>query len=637
MKITKEKWENLPCNHIQPSGWVREQLKVLATGLTGHLEEIWDDVGPQSAWLGGNGESWERGPYYLDGLIVLAEILQDTTLQEKEMKWVSHVLHSQESDGSFGPKTNEDWWPRMVMMKALLSMADAHQDDPFGNDICNFLQKAVEHMNNSLRQKPLKMWAFARAMETCTTLFWLEGKEQPVVLNSIEKRIEQNGLDWVSFFKDFPIKKPMQEIYPWSRFLTAFGGEKKDSTQPTLLDRTHNKDIFTLYHTSHGVNLAMALKYMAYWYHLTDNKEYLDILNNGFHQLMKYHGQGNGMFGCDEHLSGPEPYQGTELCAVVEMMFSIEEIIRYTHDLSWADELEMITFNALFSTIAPDGCSHQYDQQVNQIGCTVSHHPWYSNHDDANIFGLEPNFGCCTANMHQGWPKFVQNAWMKDSDGYICISYIPLSFQDGNVLISVSGSYPFREDVAIKINGNGKAFSVKLRIPSWANNAYAISLDGKTLTPSNNLIVISQVWHTSEIRITFKYSIRLERTPYGAFFYRGPLLYALPLNIQKHIIADRGQFSDFSLTTTDDWNYGILAEDISQWTVSTKAIMRTNLFSITAPVIHCHGALVSNWEKKDNSAGPIPQAPVWGQNGIKELMLIPYGLTTLHIAAFPLI
>jgi hypothetical protein len=39
------------------------------------------------------------------------------------------------------------------------------------------------------------------------------------------------------------------------------------------------------------------------------------------------------------------------------------------------------------------------------------------NGSDANLYGLEPNFGCCTANMHQGWPEFASHLWARSPDG----------------------------------------------------------------------------------------------------------------------------------------------------------------------------------------------------------------------------
>ena len=43
----------LPLASVKPKGWVARQLQIQADGITGHLDEFWSDLGPNSAWLGG--------------------------------------------------------------------------------------------------------------------------------------------------------------------------------------------------------------------------------------------------------------------------------------------------------------------------------------------------------------------------------------------------------------------------------------------------------------------------------------------------------------------------------------------------------------------------------------------------------
>ena len=130
--LEKTKFAELPIGAIQPQGWLLEQLNRQASGLTGHLDEVYPEVmGDSNAWLGGDGDAWERGPYWIDGLLPLAYILNDNGLKAKALKWVEAILSSQQEDGYFGPAedhpfvyglqrgSSHDWWPKMVALKIM--------------------------------------------------------------------------------------------------------------------------------------------------------------------------------------------------------------------------------------------------------------------------------------------------------------------------------------------------------------------------------------------------------------------------------------------------------------------------------------------------------------------------------------
>lgn len=124
----------LPLGSIRPSGWLKDQLEIQSNGLSGHLDEFWSYVGPENGWLGGTGDSWERGPYYLDGLLPLAYLLSDEKLIAKVQPWIEWTLSSAKENGQFGPEGNEDWWSRMIMLKVLMQHTEYTKDprvEPF--------------------------------------------------------------------------------------------------------------------------------------------------------------------------------------------------------------------------------------------------------------------------------------------------------------------------------------------------------------------------------------------------------------------------------------------------------------------------------------------------------------------------
>ena len=156
----------------------------------------------------------------------------------------------------------------------------------------------------------------------------------------------------------------------------------------------------------HGVNNAMGLKWGAVAYRLTGDPTYLAEIDKMLAMQDRYQGQPYGMFSADEVFGGRALNRGIELCAVVEQMYSLEVAFRVGAELpsavSWLDRLETLAFNALPATISADMWQHQYLQQANEItACVTDPHVWQQDGPDSTLFGVEPNFGCCTANFNQ--------------------------------------------------------------------------------------------------------------------------------------------------------------------------------------------------------------------------------------------
>ena len=160
----------------------------------------------------------------------------------------------------------------------------------------------------------------------------------------------------------------------------------------------------------------MGLKHPAMEYFFRGDERYRRITREGINDLTRRHGVVSGCINGDEHLAGNNPTQGSELCSVVEYMFSLQAMTEVFGEPYIGDLMERLAYNALPATITEDFMGHQYLQQANQVLVTDEQRPWFNNESDANVFGLEPNFGCCTANMHQGWAKFVSALWYRQGE-----------------------------------------------------------------------------------------------------------------------------------------------------------------------------------------------------------------------------
>lgn len=66
------------------------------------------------------------------------------------------------------------------------------------------------------------------------------------------------------------------------------------------------------------------------------------------------------------------------------------------------DRCERVAYNALPGTLSEDMWAHQYLQQANGVAAARAEpHVWVTDGAESTVFGVEPNFGCCTANFNQ--------------------------------------------------------------------------------------------------------------------------------------------------------------------------------------------------------------------------------------------
>src|SRR5690606_11215181 len=147
-----------------------------------------------------------------------------------------------------------------------------------------------------------------------------------------------------------------------------------------------------------------------------------------------------------------DPTQGVELCAIVEAMFSLEQIIGITGNMHYADALERMTFNALPTQTTDDYNNKQYFQVTNQVqvkrGVFNSSLPF--DREMNNVFGMRSGYSCCLANMHQGWTKFTSYLWYKTPDnGLAALAYSPnqvtteVGKNNTKITINTVTAYPF--------------------------------------------------------------------------------------------------------------------------------------------------------------------------------------------------
>ena len=633
-------------------------------GATGHLDSLYPQVmGARNGWRGGDGDQWERGPYWLDGLVPLAYLLQDKELIAKTQPFIEWTLNSQGPDGFFGPAkdypaeagiqrdNSRDWWPKMVMLKVLQQYYSATGDARVIRLMTNYFRYQL----TDLPKEPLDHWtgwAKARAGDNLLIVYWLYNLTGDHFLLDLADLLHRQTFDYTNAFL--------------------------------------HTDMLSHNGSFHGVNLAEGMKEPLVYYQQHPEAKYREATDKAFADLMRFNGMAYGLFGADESLHGNDPTQGSELCTAVEMMYTLENMIQITGSVAYADRLEHIAFNALPAQIDSDFVGRQYFQQANQVMATRHYRNFDINHDGTDVcYGLLTGYACCTSNMHQGWPKLAQNCWYATPDsGLAALVYAPSRVRvavAGGKTVEVSEvtNYPFGEAITFTLTAAGPThFPLTLRIPGWCTRA-AITINGQPYaeSPGDTLVRIDRNWTSGDVvRLSLPMHVFTNTWHENArSVERGPLTYALKMGEARTVVhntRDAAVYGDYTeIRPTTPWNYALIegrgVSPDKAFIVETRGVGGTGTSGgasgadrtggasgsgavngggaiaaypwtlETAPVmIRAKAKRLPDWGLYNESAGPTPYSRIYNQQtapGEEEIILVPYGCTKLRISEFPVV
>ncbi len=600
------KYNFYTAKEIKPSGWLKRQLEIQAKGLSGNLDKVWRDV-RDSAWIGGPAEGWERVPYWLDGFIPLAYLLEDEDLIKRAKRYIDAIIAQQKDTGWICPCSEEkiptyDTWAILLITKVLTVYYECSGDER----IPEVIYKTLKNYHTLLKDGTVSLFQWGKFR-------WYE------------------GFIAIKFLYD---RYPEAWLLELAEILKKQGANYNDYVEYWV----HPLNAWTLH--THIVNLMMMLKSEAVSCDLLGT-EYTDLAEHFRTQLDRFNGTPVGLFTGDECLSGRSPIQGTELCAVVEMMYSYEHLYAYTGDPKWAERLEVLAFNALPAAISDDMWTHQYDQMSNQIECVKfpGRSIFRTNDGEAHLFGLEPHFGCCTANFNQGWPKLTLSSFMHSGNTVVSAVPVPSVLSDDGIRVELDTDYPFVNTLNYKVDTT-KDFTLKVRIPSFAVN---VKINGQP-TNKDEAVFEFKAGDKQSISISFETECNMIDRPHDLKCVKcGSLVFSLPREYEKVMheytkndIERKFPYCDYEYKGTTPWSFGFASSELKVVRGKVDEIP----FSSKNPAVTVTAKVAPiNWGLEDGFKTVCAKVPESrkAEGDVREVSLYPYGCAKLRMTELPMV
>lgn len=291
---------------------------------------------------------------------------------------------------------------------------------------------------------------------------------------------------------------------------------------------------------------------------------------------------------------------------------------------------------------------HQYLQQTNQIWSkSMNPSVFATDGSESNIFGLAPNYPCCTVNHGQGWPKFVSHAYLTSPDrstlyhALLSPTTVSTTLSGNNaVTVIAQTNYPFSSTLTYSTSASS-SFKFGVRVPTWVSSStikYGVDTTSLQTATANSAgyVVINVPGGSHSITVNIPMTIWTQSRYNGAVsVYRGPLTYALDIGYSTTVLNSYALSSkDLEFDPTTPWQYAIDTSSLV-YNGDASSLSQYVWSESGAPVSISASVCAINWGIVTNSADAPPSSPVGCTGARQSVKLLPYGSTRLRITEIP--
>ena len=627
----------LPLGDIRcGEGWLYEQLKLVAGGITGRLPEYGPYFRKEN-----NGflhpevdRGWEEIPYWLRGFFPLAVLLGDEKLLKTANAYIEAIFRSAQKDGWFGP--------------AYLKTAAVTDDEkPIPDLFPNMLLTDTLILYHSYTKDPRVLELLGRYFHFCLSL------SDPQFLPPIRK----GKLRW----QKIRAGGMLEQLY-WYYRVTG------DKDALTLANRVYrgiakSKSGFA---ATHAVDFSQRFAYDGIYSQQSGEKAHFEKSEYEYDKYALIWGQmPRGIFASDEkiRIGATDPRQAFEPCGMVELAKNFYSLGRISGLTKYADRAEDVMLNHFAASFTPDYKQVHYLTSAN--GPVLSNYTYASTNNgshshDRSYQIMTPNNRCCGHNTGMGWPWYTMNLWQKTAEGGLAVFlYAPCqvdtTVNGKRIRWTVRTDYPFKDSVCMEAGFDGE-LSMGFRIPAWCVNC-SCTINGKAVwsgTQSGGWLCIHREWKQGDV-VGLTFSMELSLTKWrnngSVSVDRGPLTYSVRIKEQYRVVEDAFAYNhpkphlweNYEILPASPWNYGLVLENgelggsVSVYSVA-EGLAKQPFSEEAAPVVlQARVKRIPQWQTQDSCAAELQQSPVYSEEPEELIEMIPMGCARLRMTCLPVL